>query len=321
MYLPAALKKRLRATSQWQAISLQQPQETIRVRLVTADREFDVTGNNVIAALKPLTISIGLDARMRSAVELGSLPELHLVDENFKRPIGVLRLHHLRHWNAADALLGMFEVLHGTHRCTPWPRRTWDGWMYRRAARRNTRPDSLALTPSAVEQTMVFYLRPRPVYLVSVDDGEHSNIFPMDLVGPVVPERFTLALRNTSPSVETIRRTRKVALSSVPAGDCQIAYQLGAHHNKITIDRESLPFKLSRSKEFSLPIPITALRVRELDILDFQSIGSHTLFVGRIVSDDSMRSGPQMFHTCGVHQQLRIRHKRGFEVPGAKSDR
>jgi flavin reductase (DIM6/NTAB) family NADH-FMN oxidoreductase RutF len=137
----------------------------------------------------------------------------------------------------------------------------------------------------------------------------------MDLVGPVVPGRFTLALRNTSPSVETIKNTRKVALSGIPAGDHQIAYQLGAHHSKIEIDPDDLPFKLSRSKEFSLPIPVTALRVRELEILDFQPIGSHTLFIGRVVSDEAMRNGPQMFHTCGIHQQLRLRHKRAFEVP------
>ncbi len=315
MYLPAALKKRLRATSQWQAISLRLPQETIQVRLVTATHEFDVTANNVIAALKPLTISIGLDAQMRSAVGLESEPELHLVDRDLERPIGILRLRHMRHWNTAEALLGLFEVQRGTHRCAPWPRRAWDSWMYRRSARRNARPDSLALTQTAVEQTLIFYLCPRPVYLVSVDDGEHSNIFPMDLVGPVVPGRFTLALRNTSPSVETIKSTRKVALSGIPANDYQIAYQLGAHHSKIAIDPETLPFRLSRSKEFSLPIPISALRVRELEILDFQSIGSHTLFVGRVVSDESIRSGPQMCHTCGIHQQLRVRHERAFEIP------
>jgi flavin reductase (DIM6/NTAB) family NADH-FMN oxidoreductase RutF len=321
MHLPVALKKRLAATNQWQPISLQPPQEGIQVRLVTAAHDFDVTANNVVAALKPLTISIGLDARMRSAVECASEPELQFVDRDRQQLIGTLRLRHARFWNTAETLLGLFEVSQGTHRCAPWPRRVWDSWMYRRAAAKNTRPDSLALDPSAVEQTLIFYICPRPVFLVSVDDGQHSNVFPMDLVGPIAPDRFTLALRNSSPSVETIKKGRKVALSGIAATDVQIAYQLGAHHKKEKIDCDSLPFNVSRSLKFSLPVPATALRIRELEILDFQSIGSHTLFVGQVVSDERAGDRPQLFHTCGIHQRLRTRHKLPFQVPPSRSDR
>jgi flavin reductase (DIM6/NTAB) family NADH-FMN oxidoreductase RutF len=321
MHLPVALKKRLDATNQWQPISLQPPQEGIHVRLVTAAHDFDVTANNVVAALKPLTISIGLDAQMRSAVESASELELQFVDRDRRQLIGTLRLRHTEFWNTAETLLGLFEVSRGTHRCAPWPRRVWDSWMYRRAAAKNTRPDSLALGPSAVEQTLIFYICPRPVFLVSVDDGQHSNVFPMDLVGPIAPDRFTLALRNSSPSVETIKSGRKVALSGIAATDVEIAYQLGAHHKKVKIDCDSLPFKVSRSREFSLPIPATALRVREVEILDFRSMGSHTLFVGRVVSDVQGGEGAQLFHTCGVHQRLRTRHKLPFQVPPAKPPR
>jgi flavin reductase (DIM6/NTAB) family NADH-FMN oxidoreductase RutF len=321
MHFPVALKKSLGATTQWQPISLQPPQETIQVRLVAAAHEFDVTVNNVVGALKPFTVSIGLDAQMRSAVESTSEPELQFLDRGRQRLIGVLRLQHVRFWNTAGILLGLFEVRCGTHRCARWPRRVWDSWLYRRAAAKNTRPDSLALDPSAVEQTLIFYICPRPVFLVSVDDGRHSNIFPMDLVGPIAPDRFTLALRNSSPSVETIKNGRKVALSGIAAADVQIAYQLGAHHKKEEIDCDSLPFKVSRSLKFSLPVPATALRIRELEILDFQSIGSHTLFVGRVVSDERAGDRPQLFHTCGVHQRLRTRLRVPFQVPPTRSDR
>jgi len=186
--------------------------------------------------------------------------------------------------------------------------------MYRRASQGNNRSGSVAPTAGAVENTMIFYICPRPVFLVSVDDGQRSNIFPMDLVGPIAPDRFTLALRNSSPSVETIKTARKLALASVPAADYQIAHQLGTHHKKPKIDWEGQPFRVSRSKEFSLPTMSTALRVREIEILDFQSAGSHTLFVGRIVSDERLENGPQLFHTCGVYQHLRTRYKRPFQA-------
>jgi flavin reductase (DIM6/NTAB) family NADH-FMN oxidoreductase RutF len=317
MHLPAALRKTLSATPQWQHIGLQFPQEIIRVRLVAAAHEFDVTVNNVVAALKPLTIAIGLDARTRAAVESAPEPELQFMDRDGRRPIGVLRLRHIQSWNTTGAMLGLFEVRLGRHRCAPWPRRAWDRWMYFRAARKDNRADSFSLAAEVVDQTMIFYICPRPVFLVSVDDGRHSNVFPMDLVGPIAPDRFTLALRNSSPSVDTIRNERRVALSSIAAGDYQIAYQLGAHHKRLNIDCDALPFKLSRSRMFSLPVPANALCIREIEIIDLQSIGSHTLFVGHVVSDEPKGNGPQLFHTCGIHQRLRNRRNLPFPVSQA----
>src|SRR5262249_45494887 len=162
-------------------------------------------------------------------------PELQFVDRELARTIGVLQLRHRHNWTTAGADIGLFDVLRGAHRCAGWPRRAWDSWMYRRAAR-HARPENRIWLPAAVRQLMIFYLCPRPVFFVSVDDGEHSNVFPMDLVGPLPPERLTLALRNTSPSVETMKNTRRVALGDVPGTACQIAYQLGAHHKKQQID-------------------------------------------------------------------------------------
>lgn len=184
--------------------------------------------------------------------------------------------------------------------------------MYERAAH-GIPPEKVLMGPRAVEQMMVFYLRPRPVFFVTVDDGQHGNLFPMDLLGPLRSERFTLALRNTSPSVETIKRARRLALSDVPSNACKIAYKLGEHHKRRNIDWADLPFGLSLSREFSLPFPDIALRVREIDILDFQVVGSHTLFVGSVRSDQSLKTGSQLFHTSGIHQHWRARHGRPFQ--------
>ncbi len=115
--------------------------------------------------------------------------------------------------------------------------------------------------------------------LVSVDDGSHSNLFPMDLIGPISADRFTLALRTTSPSIPTMKSARRVALSDVPARDFATAYKLGIHHKNVKVEWHDLPFEIRRSQNFHLPYPAIALRVREFEILDFADIGSHTLFV------------------------------------------
>jgi hypothetical protein len=150
------------------------------------------------------------------------------------------------------------------------------------------------------------------VVLVSVADGSHSNLFPMDLIGPVSSDRFTLALRSTSPSIATMKSARRVVLSDVPARDYAAAYKLGIHHKNVMLDWDHLPFEIRRSGNFSLPYPAIALRTREVEILDFDSIGSHTFFVTRIASESSAVDGAQFFHTSGIYQHFRSRNGRPF---------
>ena len=178
--------------------------------------------------------------------------------------------------------------------------------------RRNTDPNNFFMPPEAVQQQMIFYICPRPVVLVSVDDGSHSNLFPMDLIGPVSSDRFTLALRSTSPSIPTMKSARRVALSDVPARDYATAYKLGVHHKNALLDWEHLPFEIRRSRDFSLPYPAIALRVREIEILDFDTVGSHTFFITRIASEHSAGNAPQFFHTSGIYQHFRSSNGRPF---------
>jgi flavin reductase (DIM6/NTAB) family NADH-FMN oxidoreductase RutF len=179
--------------------------------------------------------------------------------------------------------------------------------LQNRRMRANTDPNNFQMPPSAVQQQMIFYICPRPVVLVSVDDGTHDNLFPMDLIGPVSADRFTLALRSTSPSIATLKSARRVAMSDVPAAEYKTAYKLGVHHKNVKVDWKQLPFPVLRTRDFSLPYPAIALKVRELSILDFRTIGSHTFFVAETASQRLIAPGMQFFHTSGIYQHFRSR--------------
>ena len=313
-WVPEFAKRMLRPVSQWTAVALCPPQDAIQVRLAGMAADFDVTANNVVAALRPLTLAIGLDQQRCAALERASELRLRFLDSGSQRELGVLGLERLRDWTTTDATLALFSVSSGTHRCLPWPYRSWSRWLQNRAVRRNTDPGNFALSPEATQQIMIFYICPRPVVLVSVERDRHSNIFPMDLIGPIASDRFTLALRSTSVSVEPMKSARRVAISDISAGDRQIAYRLGAHHKNAQIDWSGLPFNIIRSPHFSLPVPDSALRVRELEILDFEIVGSHTLFLTRVISDHSTGDGARLFHTSGIHQRFRIRSGRALPL-------
>jgi flavin reductase (DIM6/NTAB) family NADH-FMN oxidoreductase RutF len=310
--LPTALKRLIRPLPEWPPVALRQPQEAVQVRLATGRGEFDVTRAAVVAALRPLTLAVGLDAQLMSAIEDRSAPALHFVDLESRRVVGMLQLQHTRNLTSSGIAIGLFEVLRGTHRCVGWPYRPWNRWLQNRRMRRNKDPNNFFMPPDAVQQQMIFYICPRPVVLVSVDDGSHSNLFPMDLIGPVSSDRFTLALRSTSPSIATMKSARRVALSDVPARDYATAYKLGVHHKKKMVDWDHLPFEIHRSRNFSLPYPAIAMRVREIEILDFDTIGSHTFFVTQIASEDSAGDDAQFFHTSGIYQHFRSCNGRPF---------
>lgn len=314
--LPASLRRRIGPLPQWSPIALRQPQQAVRVRMLTGRGEFDVTRAAVVAALRPLTLAVGLDDRLLPAIEPHGTPELHFVDLESGLTVGRLQLRHIRNWDTSGISLGLFEIHQGTHRCVPWPHRPWNRWLQNRAQRKNTDPHNFYMPPAAVEQQMIFYICPRPVVLVAVDDGQHSNLFPMDLIGPVSEERFTLALRSTSQSVPTMKSARRIALSDVPATQFALAYKLGVHHKSVQIDWDQLPFKIQRSANFGLRCPEFALRVREIEVLDVDTIGSHTFFVTRVVSERSAADDEQFFHTSGIYQHFRARGGRAF--PAAK---
>ncbi|HEY8682704.1 MAG TPA: hypothetical protein VIM06_05990, partial [Rhodanobacter sp.] len=75
---------------------------------------------------------------------------------------------------------------------------------------------------------------------------------------------------------------------------------------------DALPFPVRPSREFGIPAVASALRVQELTIVHSQEVGSHTLFLCRIASDECLAEGVQLHHTAGFHQACRRRQGTPF---------
>jgi flavin reductase (DIM6/NTAB) family NADH-FMN oxidoreductase RutF len=150
-----------------------------------------------------------------------------------------------------------------------------------------------------------FYICPRPVVLVSVVDGNAGNIFPMDLIGPIGAQHFTLALHGTSTAVPLIERSRKVALSAVPVEQISIAYALGQNHKKTDFRWNQISFDLATSPAFGLPIPAFALSVKEMEIEEVRAMGSHKLFICRTGVNHFRSHGLQLSFVQGFYHARR----------------
>jgi flavin reductase (DIM6/NTAB) family NADH-FMN oxidoreductase RutF len=308
MRLPVPLQRLIRGLPQWSPVGVTHPQQAVRIRMSGARGDCDITNGIVVAALKPLTLAMAVTEQTRSVLADRSSLQLQFIDLESGRIVGTLHLNHVRDWDTSGITLVLFEVRDGAQQCLRWPYRSWNRWVQNRAMQKKTDPDNFSMPPEAVQQLMIFYICPRPVVLVSVDDGVHGNLFPMDLIGPVSADRFTLALRSTSQSVPTMKSARRVALADIPDSARGSAYKLGVHHKNVAVDWDQLPFGIGRSPNFALPYPAIALRLREVEILDFDAVGSHTLFVTRIASELTVAEAPRLFHTSGIYQYFRTRH-------------
>ncbi|WP_223250728.1 flavin reductase [Rhodanobacter denitrificans] len=290
----------MRPLPQWSVVGVAPPQRMVAASLRWDGNSADVTADHTVASLKPLTIATSVDA--------GEHPVLEYADIITGKPLGVLRLARTASIATEKASLVLYHVAASEHRCLGWPRRPWNAWLQNRLMRKNRASNHLNMEPAVAQQLMIAYLCPRPVVLVSVDAPGHRNIFPMDLIGPL--ERsgfFSLALRSTNVSVPTMREVRRVVLSGTPATMKAVVYQLSGHHKQPLADWNELPFPVRLSREFGIPAVAAALRIRELAIVHSQEIGSHTFFLGRIVSDETLAEGAQLHHTAGFHQAWRRR--------------
>lgn len=311
MSLKSVARRALGPLPQWVAVAVIAPQEAISVSLERPGHSTDVTMNHTIASLKPLTVAIGLGDG------IGDVGTVTLVyrDNASRREIGFLELSRSAGTTKLPIDIGLFNVDRASHSCLSWPRRHWNAELQARAMRRNKNPHNFQMAPSAVQQLMTFYICPRPVVLVSVAEPTHSNIFPMDLIGPLGPEHFTLALRSTSISVPTMAAARRIAISAIGAEHKDAVYRLGEHHKKEFADWSTLPFPTQLTATFEIPAIASALFTRELAVEHSEPIGSHMFFVCRAVSECRLNNGAQLHHTAGFHQEFRRR--RGYPFVSA----
>jgi len=149
----------------------------------------------------------------------------------------------------------------------------------------------------------------------------------MNLMGDLGNGYFGFALRDRRIVADLVERAGRVAISGVPLAQCALAFQFTAHYKKESVNWEVFPFETSPSPEFGIPIPDFATSVKELEIVKVRRIGSHRLFIARIIHEETCNPGIEACVVHGFYQFWRTKgdkaklrsslvedgvHKRGF---------
>jgi flavin reductase (DIM6/NTAB) family NADH-FMN oxidoreductase RutF len=286
-------------------------QRPVRVALETGGR--DSAGAAIVfpAALKPFTIGLSLDATAEDGSDAGWRLRL----EDVATGAVVSRIDTALQDTIAngDATIRLLRPTRSDVACERAPYLLWRHFLAWRHTRRGARrPHNLQMSFPDLRALNAFYVLPRPVFLVSVAAGERSNLFPMDLVTTLGRDGFVLALRRTSPSIETMCASRRVVISAAPAALKETVYRLGAHHKTASMDWNTLPFPLAPSSVYGIPRPADSPIVNELHIAAFDEIGSHMLFRCRIVSQEIGDDMPQLCHVSDMYARWRERQGTPF---------
>jgi hypothetical protein len=137
------------------------------------------------------------------------------------------------------------------------------------------------LTFQRFQSFVAAYSYPRRIRVISFQQGDYYNIFPMDLLGDIsTGNRYVFGLRHTNIALSKIIETGKLAVAEVPFDQKETIYRLGAHHSSSPPPKDTLPFKTMASKDYGFPIPVWALSYREVRILKTTNMGSHMLLWG-----------------------------------------
>jgi hypothetical protein len=144
----------------------------------------------------------------------------------------------------------------------------------------------------------VTFIRLHPLCLVSVGNRSNGNIFTMNLMGDLGNGYFGFDLRDRRVVADLVERSGRIAASGIPLARCALAFQFAANYKKECVDWEGLPFATVPSAVFGIPVPDFATTVKQLELVKVHRIGSHRLFIARIIHDEIQAGGPQ---ACTVH--------------------
>jgi flavin reductase (DIM6/NTAB) family NADH-FMN oxidoreductase RutF len=293
------------------AVGLRGPQCEVRVLLHGLRAPRDVTGRHMIACASPFTIGIGLDAQ--SSLEVADASSLTLKffeHAGDQRLLAEIELHLSTSVAAGPQELFLFHVGSVRNYCLSKPR-LWAHYLFLAylRSRGTKKPGEIPMVARGVHAGIVCFICPRPVVLVSVADREAGNMFPMNLMGAVGEDYFAFSLNTTRQASPLVQRVGRVALSDLPFDQSDRARELRGNHKKESIRWNDLQFPTRTSAAFGIPVPDFALRVREMEIEAVRRLGSHTVFVARIVREERCSEGPQFFMIHGLYQAWRLRHR------------
>lgn len=284
-----------------------QPQQEIVVSLEGFGTPRDVTRCHGPASTIPCTFWIAFDGdRVPDEAQCARM-SLHFREKcGRQRLLGTLGLNHTHTFPAGESTILVFTPRSAASYCHPRLRLCAHSLLQQWRQSRST--SKIKLSPLEQRAMSVLFTCPRPISLVTVAEPGRASMFPLNVMSDVNDRYFAFALTASKIPARFLAGVRRFALSATPLAQAPVAFALAANHNVPSINFNDLPFPTRLSRELGLVVPAFAPRVREMEIESVNMVGSHSLFVARVLSDERVDGGPEFSVIHGFYQAWRIRN-------------
>jgi hypothetical protein len=148
----------------------------------------------------------------------------------------------------------------------------------------NKKPGNVFLVRNLYKQVQIAYALPRNISLVTVSNNDLYNLFPTDLHGCINEHYYSISLRQNGKACEQVEATRRILVSEMEGNAYKTVYALGKNHMQPMKSKESFPFGELHSANFNLPVPASATKYRELELIESFDHGIHRLHLFKIIS-------------------------------------
>ena len=289
-------------------VGMLEPHAEIAVWLHGLGAPIDVTSRHSTACSEPFRVCIAFrEDEILSEEALARMSLRFCERQGRRRTLGEIALHPKETIAVPGLQIRLFAARSAANYCLPAARLSAHYLLQAYSLRH--KPNTSGMTMSFLERraAMVTFIRPHPVFLGSVVVGDGGNIFPMNLVGELGHGYIAFALKDSRRAAHLAEQTGRLAISNVPIAQAPLAFRLAVNHCKDSIDWEDLPFGTVKSPTFNIPVPQFAPRVRELQVERVHPIGSHTLFIAKVVHDERLSSAPELCVIHGFYQSWRLR--------------
>lgn len=292
-------------------VGMAESQSEIAVWLHGLGAPVDVTCRHSTACSEPFRVCLAFGEHdMLSKADVGHLSLRFCERAGQRRVLGEIGLQAKETISVPGSQIWLFGARSASNYCLPAVRTCAHYLLQAYSLRR--KPGTSGMTMSFLERraAIVTFIRPHPVFLGSVCTEAGGNIFPMNLMGELGNGYLAFALKDSRRAAHLVEHAGRLALSSIPIPQAPLAFQLAVNHFKDSIDWDQLSFPTVKSATFRIPVPQFAPRVRELQVERVHPIGSHTLFIARIVHDERLSTDEELCVIHGFYQAWRLRGRR-----------
>ena len=103
-----------------------------------------------------------------------------------------------------------------------------------------------------------------------------------------------------------------MAVSHISLDDTDNVYAMGKNNKRICVKPDDMIVKTKLSPVFSIPVPISALSVRELDIVDSYSVDYHTVVIAKTRNFTLYSKGLYFCHIQRIYQRYLMNQNRAL---------